>query len=93
MLLKNLYHGLFSKPTSHYMLVHNWSDPGGGGGGYLSHTCISFTGMCRLNGFGVWCRFGRKMGIDFVHFGLELGMVFKGTVEVYEHIIVLIPNG
>ena len=64
-----------------------------GGGGDLSHTCISFTGMCRLNGFGVWCRFGRKMGIDFVHFGLELGMVFKGTVEVYEHIIVLIPNG
>ena len=68
--------------------------PGGaGGGGYLSHTCISFTGMCRLNGFRVWCRFGRKMGIDFVHFGLELGMVFKGTVEVYKHIIVLIPNG
>lgn len=27
-----------------------------------------------------------KMGIDFAHFGLELGVVFKRTVEVYEHI-------
>ena len=42
--------------------------------------------MCCLKGFGVWCRFGLKMGIDFAHFGLELGVVFEGTVEVYEHI-------
>jgi len=42
--------------------------------------------MCRLKGFGVWYRFGLKMGIDFAHFGLELGMVFEGTVEAYEHI-------
>lgn len=55
-------------------------------GGYLSHTCLSFIGMCCLKGFGVWCRFGLKMGIDFAHFGLELGVVFEGTVEVYEHI-------
>ena len=26
-------------------------------GGYLSHTCLSFIGMCCLKGFGVWCRF------------------------------------
>jgi len=38
---------------------------------------------------GVWflCLFGLKMGINFVHFGLELGMVFEGTTGVYEHII------
>ena len=33
--------------------------------------------MCRR-------RFGLKMGIHFAHFGLELGMVFKGTMGVYE---------
>ena len=30
--------------------------------------------------------FRSEMGIDFAHFGLELGVVFEGTVEVYEHI-------
>ena len=32
-------------------------------------------------------RFGLKTGIDFVHFGLESGMVFEETKEVYERII------
>ena len=27
---------------------------------------------------------GLKAGINFAHFGLELGMVFKGTMGVYE---------
>ena len=31
--------------------------------------------------------FRRKMGVDFVHFGLESGMVFEGTTGVYERII------
>ena len=37
---------------------------------------------------GVWFlrRFGLKAGIDFAHFGLESGMVFKGTTGVYERI-------
>ena len=29
-------------------------------------------------------RFGLKTGTDFVHFGLESGMVFEGTTGVYE---------
>ena len=29
-------------------------------------------------------RFGLKRGIDFAHFGLESGMVFKGTMGVHE---------
>ena len=29
-------------------------------------------------------RFGLKTGIDFIHFGLESGMVFEGTTGVYE---------
>ena len=29
-------------------------------------------------------RFGLKTGTDFVHFGLESGMVFEGTTAVYE---------
>ena len=35
------------------------------------------------------------MGIDFVHFGLESGMVFEGTTGMYDiHVvfIVSIPN-
>ena len=29
-------------------------------------------------------RFDQKTGIDFAHFGLESGVVFKGTTGVYE---------
>ena len=29
-----------------------------------------------------WRRFGLKTGIDFAHFGLELGIVYKGTTVV-----------
>ena len=32
------------------------------------------------------CHFGLKTGVDFTHFGLELGMVFKETTRVYERI-------
>ena len=35
---------------------------------------------------GFLCLFGLKTGIDFAHFGLELGMVFEGTTGRYEHI-------
>lgn len=41
--------------------------PGGGGGGGYS------VGFLRL--------FGLKTDIDFAHFGLESGMVFKGTTR------------
>ena len=30
--------------------------------------------------------FGLKTGIDFAHFGLELGMVFEETTGAYERI-------
>ena len=33
---------------------------------------------------GFLCRFGLKTGTHFAHFGLESGMVFEGTTEVYE---------
>ena len=35
-------------------------------------------------------RLGLKTGIHFVHFGLESGMVFKGTTGVYELVIFVI---
>ena len=35
---------------------------------------------------GCFRRFGLKTGIDFTHFGLESGMVFKGTTGLYERI-------
>ena len=31
-------------------------------------------------------RFGLKTSIDFAHFGLESGLIFKGTTGVYERI-------
>ena len=31
-------------------------------------------------------RFGLKTGIDFAHFGLESGMVYKGTTIVYQYV-------
>ena len=45
---------------------------------------ISQKGMCRPKRVGFLTRFGLKTGIDFAHFGLELGMVFEGTTGVYE---------
>ena len=32
----------------------------------------------------VWRSFGLKTGVDFAHFGLEPGLVYKGTTVVYE---------
>ena len=37
-------------------------------------------------------RFGLKTSIDFVHFGLESGMVFEETTGVYENIYRLKVN-
>ena len=44
-------------------------------------------------GVGFLRRFGLKTGIDFDHFGLEPGMVFKGTAVAGTNVfIVSIPN-
>ena len=57
-----------------------WPVPLGGGGTPLYKPCRyvppQWVGFLRL--------FGLKTGIDFAHFGLELGMVFKGTAGVYD---------
>ena len=42
--------------------------------------------MCRPHRVGVLRRFGLKTGIYFAHFGLESGMVFEGTMGVYERL-------
>ena len=36
--------------------------------------------------WGFLRRFGLKTGIHFAHFGLESGIVFEGTMGVYERI-------
>ena len=50
-------------------------NPGGGGTRYVSPQ-------------RVWSlrRFGLEMGMHFVHFGLESGMILEGTTEMYERI-------
>ena len=57
-------------------------DKGGGGGRILLY--ISYIGVCRFKGF--LGRFGLKTGIDFDHYGLKSGMVFKGTTRAYKRI-------
>ena len=43
--------------------------------------------------FGMVLRcFGLKTVIDFVHFGLESGIVFEGATVVYEHFCRFVPN-
>ena len=43
-------------------------------------------------GVGFLRHFGVKTGIDFAHFGLEPGMVFKRARECTNVFIVSIPN-
>ena len=40
--------------------------------------------MCHPKGYWFCRYFGLKKGSDFAHFGLESGMVYKRTTEVYE---------
>ena len=48
---------------------------------------INYTGMCPPpHRVGFLRRFGLETGMQFVHLGLESGMVFEGTTEVYERI-------
>ena len=56
----------------------------GGRGWVLPY--ISHIGMYCPNGYWVWflCCFGPKTGIDLAHFGLESGLVFKGTMGMYD---------
>jgi len=47
--------------------------------------------MCRPKGYGFLSRFGLKMGIDFEHFGLKLGMVIGDTfTKAYK--IIFLPS-
>ena len=55
-----------------------------GGGGVLPY--VSQNGYVPPPRVGCLRRFGLKTGIYFAHFGLESGMVFEETTEVYERI-------
>ena len=50
----------------------------GGGGRRVVFPYKSHISMCRQR-VGFFRLFGLKTGEDFAHFGLESGMVFKGT--------------
>ena len=53
------------------------NNPGGGGGGDGGLPYISHIGVCCPKEYGFLRRFGLKTGIDFAHFGLESGIVFR----------------
>ena len=59
---------------------------GGGGLPYISHV-----GKRRPKGYGLG-PFWSESGYKFAHFGLELGMVFKGTMAVYERTCIYYIN-
>ena len=52
-----------------------------GGGGVLPY--ISYIGMCGPQRVWFLSCFGLKTDIDFDHYGLKSGMVFKGTTRAY----------
>ena len=54
---------------------------GGGGGGYSLYKLHRYVSPQR-----VWflSRFGLKTGIDFEHYDLKSGIVFKGTTRAYK---------
>ena len=92
-----LHHSSFRKALFIHSCVQAWrnlqisfpNEPdisGPGGGGALPY--ISYIGMCRPKGYGLWflSRFGLKTGIDFDHYGLKSGMVYKGTTGAYKRI-------
>ena len=56
---------------------------GGGGGTPLYKPCRYVPPPQRVWFLG---RFGQETGLDFVYFGLESGMVFEETADVYERI-------
>ena len=60
--------------------------PGGGGGTYKPYRYMS------PHRVGFLRRFGMETGILLAHFGLESGMVFKGTKDCMNVFIVSIPN-
>ena len=54
-----------------------------GGGGvlpYISQICAAPKAVGFLD------RFGLKTGLDFAHFSLGSGMIFEGTMGVYERV-------
>ena len=63
-------------------LSYKYRDPGGGRGTPL-YKLYRYVPPQR-----VWflSRFGLKMGIDFDHYGLKSGMVYKGTTGAYKRI-------
>ena len=71
--------GLLQLAVTWYMLE---GKPGGGGGTPL-YKLYRYVPPQR-----VWflSRFGLKTGIDFDHYGLKSGMVYKGTTGAYKHI-------
>ena len=58
---------------------------GGRGGGY-SPLIFKLYRYVPPHRVGFLRRFGLKTGIDFAHSGLESGMVFEGTTELYERL-------
>ena len=49
---------------------------------------MSHISMCPPQRVGFLGLFGLKTGIHFAHFGLESGVVFEGSMGVYERIYV-----
>ena len=76
----NLHCNVFGKGVERALALA--AQPGGGWGAPL-YKLYSYLPPHRV---GFLRRFGLKTGKNFAHFGLELGMVFEGTTELYERL-------
>ena len=77
-------------PSFHQMGCWSTALPAGGGGSTPLYKLYRY-----VTPQSVWflSRFGLKTGIDFDHYGLKSGMVFKGTTGAYERICIFNSNG
>ena len=61
--------------------------PGVGGGGVGYSPVLAIKVCAAPKGMVFLSRFGLKTDIDFDHYGLKSGMVFKGTTRAYKRIL------
>ena len=71
------------EPQSREVRLGTIKEVARGGRGRHSLIIISFIGMCHPQRVRFLSPFGPKTGIDFAHYGLKSGKVFRGTTSAY----------
>ena len=75
---------VFNTDTIRQDYIQSSNNPTRAEGGFPKISYI--LSMCRQKRVWFLSHFGLKTGIDFDHYGLKLGMVFKGAAGVYKRV-------